>query len=244
MNTLLTRASTGWIAFALMALAPSVLRGQTMDEMNFLFLMVEDLEQARGLDERPVLFDGQGWYGGDIDRLWFKIEGEASTREKEGEVEAQLLFGRLIAPFWDLQAGVRLDQSWGGGGETRPQLALGIQGLAPYWFEVESSLYLDTDGKVSLDFAAAYDLLLTQRLVLEPELELDVALQDVPAWAIERGVSDFDLGARLRYEIKREIAPYVGFVWTGAFGGTADLRRAAGRSAREGSFVFGIRAWY
>jgi copper resistance protein B len=219
-------------------------RAQTMDQMNYLFLMVNDLEQAPGFGEKPILLDAEGWYGGDFNRLWVKLAGEASTRESEGDVEAQLLFSRLVSPWWDLQMGVRVDHAWGGGGQTRPHLALGIQGLAPYWFEVESSVFVDSDGNVSAELGAAYDILLSQSLILEPEIEVGLAVQDVPAWGIGSGVHDFELGARLRYEIKREFAPYVGYTWHRSFGDTADLMRAVGGPYREGSLVFGVRAWY
>lgn len=228
------------VAFAV----PSAAAGQTMDQMNYLFLKIGELEQARGFAEQPVVLDAEGWYGGDWNRLWMKLEGDASTVESEGEVEAQLLFGRLVAPYWDLQAGVRVDQAWGDESLTRPHLALGIQGLAPYWFEVEASLFLDVDGKASGAFSAAYDMLLSQSLILEPEVEVGVAFQDVPDWGIAAGVHDLEVGARLRYEVIREFAPYVGWVWARSFGGTADLLRASGAPYREGSFVFGVRAWY
>ncbi|MEX2472805.1 MAG: copper resistance protein B [Gemmatimonadota bacterium] len=218
--------------------------GQTMDQKNYLFLMVNDLEQAPGLGERPILVDAEAWYGGDYNRLWLKLEGDASTLEPEGELEAQALFSRLISPWWDLQAGVRVDRAWGGGGRTRPHLALALQGLAPYWFEVETSVFLDVDGNVSAAFTAAYDMLLTQSLILEPEFEVGLSVQDVPDWGIGAGVHDFVLGGRLRYEIRREFAPYVGFVWHRASGGTADLRRTAGLPVGDGSLVFGVRAWY
>lgn len=218
--------------------------GQTMDQKNYLFLMVNDLEQAPGLGERPILVAAEAWYGGDYNRLWLKLEGDASTLEPEGELEAQALFSRLISPWWDLQAGVRVDRAWGDRGRTRPHLALALQGLAPYWFEVETSVFLDVDGNVSAAFTAAYDLLLTQSLVLEPEIEVEVSVQDVPEWGIAAGVHDFELGGRLRYEIRREFAPYVGFVWQRAFGGTADLRRTGGLRVGDGSLVFGVRAWY
>ncbi len=244
------RLSMNALATALVAAAfvgpsgPAQVSAQTMDQMNYLFIMVNDLEHARGLSERPVVLDAEGWYGGDYNRLWMKVEGDASTREAEGEIEGQLLFSRLVAPYWDLQAGVRVDHAWGGGGQTRPHLALGLQGLAPYWFEVETSLFLDVDGNVSGAFSAGYDMLLSQSLILEPELEVGVALQDVPEWGIASGVHDLELGARLRFEIVREFSPYVGYVWHRSFGDTAELLRAAGAPYREGSFVFGIRAWY
>lgn len=242
------RPGSSLLAAALLALGgaagPTVVGAQTMDQMNYLFLMVNDFEHARGLSERPVILDAEGWYGGDYNRLWLKVEGDASTLESEGEVEGQLLFSRLVAPYWDLQAGVRVDHAWGGEGQTRPHLALGLQGLAPYWFEVETSLFVDVDGNVSGAFSAGYDMLLSQSLILEPELEVGVALQDVPEWGIASGVHDLELGARLRYEIVREFAPYVGYVWQRSFGDTADLLRAAGARYRDGSFVFGVRAWY
>ncbi|MEX2468054.1 MAG: copper resistance protein B [Gemmatimonadota bacterium] len=238
-----------WLRAAMMVLAAMTVwvpaaGAQTMERMNYLFVMVNDLEHAPSFAERPVLLDAEAWYGGDVNRLWFKIGGEASTRESEGEIEAQLLFSRLVSPWWDFQVGVRVDRAWGGGGLTRPHLAMALQGLAPYWFEVESSLFVDSDGKVSAGLTAAYDLLLSQSLILEPEMELGVAFQDVPEWGIAAGIHDLEVGTRLRYELRRELAPYVGFVWSRAFSGTADLMRAAGTPYREGSFVFGVRAWY
>ncbi|MEX2465525.1 MAG: copper resistance protein B [Gemmatimonadota bacterium] len=220
------------------------IHAQTMDQMKYLFVMVNDLEQARGFGERPVLLGAEAWYGGDSDRFWLKVDGHASTTERAGEVETQLLFSHLVSPWWDLQMGVRVDHAWGGGGLTRPHLAIGLQGLAPYWFEVESSVFVDADGRLSASLGAAYDLLLSQSLILEPEVELGIALQDVPEWAIASGVHQLEVGTRLRYEIRREFAPYIGWVWHRAFGGTADLMRASGVPHREGSFVFGIRAWY
>lgn len=218
--------------------------GQTMDRKNNLFLLVDEFEYAPGLEERPILIGAQAWYGGDYHRLWLKFEGDASTLETDVELQAQALFSRLISPWWDLQAGVRIDHEWSDGGRTRPHLVLALQGLAPYWFEVETSVFLDVDGNVSAAFAAAYDLLLTQTLILEPEIELGVSVQDVPDWSIGAGLHDFELAGRLRYEVRREFAPYIGLVWQRTFGDSADLRRGGGLPVRDGSFVFGVRAWY
>lgn len=229
-------ASAGWW--------PRAVEAQTMDQMKYLFVMVNDLEHARGFRERPVLLDAEAWYGGDFNRLWVKVGGHASTVERSGGVAAQLLFSRLVSPWWDLQMGVRVDHAWGSGGRTRPHLAVGLQGLAPYWFEVESGLFVDVDGSVSAAIGASYDVLLSQRLVLEPEVDVGIAFQDVPDWGVAAGVHEVALGARLRYEIRRELAPYVGVAWHRAFGGTADLLRAGGEPIREGSFVIGVRAWY
>jgi copper resistance protein B len=223
---------------------PQSTAAQTMEHMKYLFVMVNELEQARGFDERPVLLGAEAWYGGDFNRLWLKVGAHASTLEREGDVQAQLLFSRLVSPWWDLQAGIRVDHAWGAGGLTRPHLAIALQGLAPYWFDVESSVFVDVDGNVSASLGAAYHLLLSQSLILEPEVEVGIAAQDVPEWGIAAGVHELEVGTRLRYEIRREFAPYVGWVWHRAFGGTADLMRAAGSLYSEGSFVFGVRAWY
>lgn len=217
---------------------------QTMDHMKYLFVMIDHLEQAPSLSERPVLLGGQAWYGGDFNRLWMKLDAHASTRESEGDLEAQLLFSRLVSPWWDLQAGVRVDRHWGEESRTRPHLAVAVQGLAPYWFEVESALFVDVDGHVSGTVGAAYDVLFTQSLMLEPEVSVGWAAQEVPEWGVGAGVHDLEIGARLRWEIRREIAPYVGYLWERSFGATSDMRVAAGMPYRQGSFVFGVRAWY
>ena len=234
----------GFLAMAGGSIRPAPAWAQTMEHANYLFVMIDEVEQAPSLGERPVLLEAQAWYGGDYDRLWVKLSGEASTRESGGHLEAQALFSRLVSPWWDLQAGVRVDHAWGGGGRTRPHLALGIQGLAPYWFEVESAVFVDVDGDVSAQLSAAYDLLLSQSLILEPQLEVGVSFQDVPEWGIGSGVHDLGIGVRLRYEIIRELAPYVGYLWKRAFGGTANALAGAGAPYREGSLVLGLRAWY
>jgi len=241
------RRIVGWASALLVLLLAVQVRpvgAQTMDHMKYLFVMIDHLEHAPSFGERPVLLGGQAWYGGDFNRIWMKVDAHASTREREGDVEAQLLYSRLVSPWWDLQAGVRVDRTWGGEGRTRPHLAVAIQGLAPYWFEVESALFVDVDGHVSGTVAAAYDVLLTQSLMLEPELSVGWAAQEVPEWGIGAGIHDFEVGTRLRWEIRREIAPYVGYLWGRSFGATSDLRTAVGAPYRQGSFVLGVRAWY
>jgi copper resistance protein B len=213
---------------------------QTMDDKLRTFLLFHKLEYVPEPAEQPVSLEATGWAGGDVNRFWLRAEGEQSTLHREGEAEVEALYGRLISPFFDAVAGVRVDRRWGDGGQTRGHLALGVQGLAPYQFEVEPTLYISHKGNVSAGLAASYHVLFTQRLKLESEMETSAALQDVPAWGVGSGLNDLGLGFRLRYEFHRKFAPYVGYDHHWSFGETADL---AGEHASSGAFVFGIRVW-
>jgi copper resistance protein B len=237
---------------AALALAAALLLGgrqpagaQVMDRARYLFLYADNLEQAPGLAGRPVRLEGDAWYGGSWNRLWIKLDGDVATDgPDEGEIEVQALFSRLVSPYWDLQAGLRVDARWGESDRARPHLGVALQGLAPYWFEVESALFVSAQGDVSASLQASYDVLLTQRLVLEPEVEVDAAFQDVPEWGVGAGLTSTELGLRLRYEIRREFAPYVGYVWRRSYAGTADLVRAAGGTPRGSSLVAGVTMWH
>jgi copper resistance protein B len=213
---------------------------QTMDDKPRAFLLFHKLEYVPAPAEQPVEMEATSWIGGDVNRLWLRGEGETSTIRREGEVEAEALYGRLVSPFFDVVAGARVDRRWGDGEDTRGHLAVGMQGLAPYQFEVEPTLYVSQNGNVSAEFSAAYHVLFTQRLALETELETSAALQDVPEWGVGTGVNDLGLGARLRYEFHRKFAPYVGYDHSWKFGETADL---AGGDTGSGAFVFGVRMW-
>ena len=234
------------VATALLAVAArtNAAAAQTMDDMKYLFVMVDEFETAPGLAGDPLLLDAEGWYGGDYVRYWFKLAGEAEPGESSGSFSAQALYSRLVSPYFEFQAGVRVDRAWGHGGRTRPHAVVGFQGLAPYWFEIETALFVDADGNVSAGFEASYDVLLTQRAVLEPSATVGLALQDVPEWGIGSGLHEVELGARLRYEIRREFAPYVGVTWHASFGATADAVRAGGGAPRDASIVAGLRVWY
>ncbi len=217
----------------------------SMDWGRATFLLAEVLEYAPGAADRPVRYDLLGWTGGASNRLWAKAEGEHGTRSGSGRSEFQLLYGRLLTPWWDGQLGLKLDARYGEGRtRTRTSLAVGIQGLAPGWFEVEPTLFVSQDGDVSASLKASYDLLITQRLVLQPRLETSLAVQKVSKFGVGSGLNDADLGFRLRYEFRREIAPYVGVSWQRSFAGTAELARAAGEVTSERSLVAGMRVWY
>lgn len=209
-----------------------------------VYVLSEVLELAPDLDARPARYDLLAWAGGAVNRGWFKADGEHATRGEGGEAELQLLYGRLVTPFWDAQIGLRFDVAYGSDDRrTRTHLALGLQGLAPGWFELEPTLLVSQHGDVSANLTASYDLLFTQRLVLQPRLEARAAIQDVPEFGVGPGFNDIELALRARYELRREFAPYVGVLWSRRFGEAADYARAGGEPARQLSWVAGLRLW-
>jgi len=205
-------------------------------------LQGERLEYGADDGDEYLLWDFQGWFGGDFRRLWIKTEGEYGIepgRLEEGEIQA--LYSRAISPYFDLQAGVRHDFE---PGPSRSYAVLGVQGLAPYWFELDAALFVSEDGDLSARVEAEYEILLTQRLIVQPRVELEVSAQEVSELGFGSGLSTVDFGLRLRYEIRREFAPYIGVSWTELVGGTADFARAAGEAKSSRSFVVGLRFWY
>jgi copper resistance protein B len=220
---------------------------QDMEGMEWgptAFGLAEVLEYAPLGEQRPIRYDLHSWVGGARSRVWAKADGEQSTREVAGDAGLQLLYGRMISPWWDVQVGVRLDTRYGLEEiAARPLLALGLQGLAPGWFELEPTLFVSPRGELSAELTASYDLLLTQRLVAQPRLETGVAVQEVADWGVGAGLGALELGLRVRYELWRELAPYVGLSWGQRFAGTARLAEAAGEPISEVSLVAGLRLW-
>lgn len=203
---------------------------------------VDRLEYRSNEGDAQLLWDVQASHGGDINRLVLKSEGEVALDDRETEAaEIQALYSRAVSPYFDLQAGVRYDPD---PQPDRYSAVLGFQGLAPYWFEVDAAAFVSERGDVSARLEVEYDLLLTQRLILQPRVELDAALQDVPELGRGSGLGGVAAGLRLRYEIRREFAPYVGIEWERALGDTADFRRADGDSVSRLSWVAGIRCWF
>lgn len=210
-----------------------------MEEPLIYQLKADEFESSDG-NGNPLSWDAQAWVGKDLSKLWFKTEGERLDSETE-ELEFQALYSRAISPYWDLQAGLRHDF------EPAPQTSwavLGLQGLAPYFFELESVFFLSEDGDLALRLKAEYELLLTQRLILTPEIEMDLYQDDISQLALGSGLSDISAGMRLRYEFRREFAPYVGINWQEKFGSTADYASLHGEEVSETKFVIGIRFWY
>jgi len=205
------------------------------------FIQADRFEYRTNEGDPQFLWDAQGWYGGDKNKLWIKTEGEYAFEDDEFEdAEVQALWSRAFARYFDVQAGVRHDFA---PGDDRTFGVLGVQGLAPYWFEVDAAAFVSGDGDVSARVEVEYELLLTQRLILQPRTELNFAVQDAPRNGIGSGLSTAEVGVRLRYEIKRELAPYIGVSWERAVGETADLVRAGGEDPSSVSFVAGLRFW-
>lgn len=216
------------------------------DDQWFGFFRAEQLEYRLQPGNDLLRWEAQGWYGGDYNRLWLKTEGEQTVEGKsEGDAEVQALYSRMIAPFWDLQVGARYDRVWGPGADTGRWFGvLGVQGLSPYEFEVEPALFVSEDGDVSARLTATTDFLITQRLVLQPRLETEVSFQDVPEFSVGQGFNYVDLGLRLRYEFRREFAPYLGINWVRWLGETEDLVRQDGGRVDDLAFVVGLRFWF
>jgi copper resistance protein B len=204
-------------------------------------VLLDRLEYRGAKGRDGYAWDAQGWYGGDIHKLWLKSEGEGAfgTSLEHGEVQA--LWSRAIDPWFDLQLGLRHDF---GHGPDRSYLALGVQGLAPYWFEVDAAAFVSEKGDISARFEAEYDLRITQKLILQPAAEVELILQDVPELGIGSGLSSAEAGLRLRYEIAPQFAPYIGVEYERGFGDTARFRRAAGERAGGWSLLAGLRAWF
>ena len=186
-------------------------------------------------------WDGEAWVGGDINRLWLKSEGEGTFGRGAEAAEVQALYSRAIGPYFNLQAGVRHDFK---PTPTRTYATIGVEGMAPFMFETEGALFLSNKGDVLARAEGWYDQRISQRLVLQPRAEANFAAQDIPENGIGSGLSNLELGLRLRYEIRREFAPYVGVSWTRRFGDTARFALAAGEDVSSTSLVVGIRTWF
>lgn len=193
------------------------------------------------LGSKAYEWEGEAWFGTDEHRLVLKSEGEGARGSSVESAEAQVLYSRPVALYTDLQAGLRQDLEKG---PKRTYAAIGFESLFPYWFEAEGTLFLSHKGELSARLEGSYDLRLAQRLVLQPRAELNLSAEDVPSRGVGSGVSDAELGLRLRYEIRREFAPYVGVVWARKFGDTARFARAEGEGVEETRVVAGLRAWF
>jgi copper resistance protein B len=213
---------------------------QLGDEHRFGSLLVDRFESVRGRDNTETEYELQAWYGRTYDRAVLKAEGEVDGG-KLRDARTELLWGHAVASYWDAQLGLRHDS---GVKPDRNWLAFGVQGLAPYWFEVDATAYVGENGRTALRLDAEYELLLTQKLILQPRIEANFYGKSDDARERGSGFSDTVAGVRLRYEIRREFAPYVGIEWAGKYGGTADHARAAGERTRESRLVAGLRFWF
>ncbi|MGD2141126.1 MAG: copper resistance protein B [Burkholderiales bacterium] len=215
-------------------------RPQLLDEAHFGAVLIDRLESVQSSDNSWFAFSGQAWYGSTYNRANLKLELEADSGEVEHS-RTELLWSHAVASFWDTQLGVRFDS-----GETpdRTWAAFGVQGLAPYWFHVDAALYAGEHGDTAARFEAEYELLFTQRLILQPRLETNLYGQNDAETGTGSGLSDLTVGLRLRYEITRQFAPYVGIQWAGLYGNAADYARDDNSPTEETSWVIGLHMWF
>lgn len=218
------------------------------DRENHLFTLVDALEYRPkiGNAEQGYRWDIEGWYGGDYNRLWFKNEGQQDTAFKAGyDLDFQLLYGRFLRKYYDFQIGPRLEtQTFRGRNVTRGLAAIGIEGIVPYDYTMEATLFIDQNGAVSGRLTLTKDLLLTQQLILQGRFESNVAVQRVEEFTTGSGLNNLEFGMRLRYELRREFAPYVGVSLDRSFGETATLVRQEGGNPSQIRFVVGVRMWF
>ncbi len=214
--------------------------GGMNDDPLLTMLTVDQFEIRAGDGDTPLVWDAEGWLGKDLNKLWIKTDGEYIDGRVE-ETELQALYSRAIAPFWDLQTGWRHDIR---PTPDRDWFAFGIKGLAPYYFDVDAALFVGENGRTSARLQLEYEFMLTQRLILVPEMEVNFYGKDDPAVGIGSGLADTEMGLRLRYEIRREFAPYIGVSWTHLYGDTADYAREEDEDTDNFQLVTGVRFWF
>ena len=210
------------------------------DDPSVTMVLIDQLEVSNADESDPWVLHGQAWVGQDLKKLWFKAELENADSEIE-HAEVQALYSQAISPFWDFQIGLRQDyqpdsnRSWG---------VVGLQGLAPYFLEIDSALFVGESGDIALRLDVEYELLFTQRLILTPEIEVNFYGQGDSEFGNGSGLSNIESGLRLRYEIRREFAPYIGINWSKSYGNTAALLRKEGKDVEDLQWVIGVRAWF
>lgn len=210
------------------------------DDARLGKVLIDQLDYVHGADANGVAIDAQAYYGGDANKLWFKLDGERTGGQLR-DTRSELLWDHAASAFWDSQVGVRHDF---GDGPSRTWAAFGIQGLSPYWFDIEATAYVGQSGRTAARVEAEYDVMLTQRLIFTPDLEINAYGKTDAARRIGAGLSNIELGLRLRYEISRQFAPYIGLDWNRRVGKTADLVREAGEPAFDHAIVAGVRVWF
>ena len=210
-------------------------------DMRATKLLIDRLEWRAASGRDGYLLDGQAWYGGDINKLWVKTEVEVERGRKPEQAEVQGLWSRAIDPWFDLQTGIRFDANRG---PDRTHLVLGVQGLAPYWYEVDGAVFLSNKGELTARAEAEYDLRITQKLILQPLVEVDLSAQDIEELGIGSGLSTAELGLRLRYQVSQQFSPYFGLFYERAFGDTRRFRRAEGDDDASLGLVAGLRLWF
>lgn len=217
-----------------------------VDDTAWHSYLTAEIFEYRINESKDARWDVFGWYGGDYERVWFKSEGAASTESSAGRSDVQLLYGRLISRYFDLQMGLRNEQIWENNNaiHSETSASIGVQGLAPYYFDIEPTLFVTETGAVLARFTGVYDFQLSQRLILQPRLEFSLSSESSETFQRGSGFTDSEVSIRLRYELHRKFAPYVGIAFEKSYGGTADFVRAEGDQLSEWMFVTGVRWWF
>lgn len=219
---------------------PAMQNMEMNDSAAYSMLLVDQLEFVHGYNGNGPAWESEAWYGGDSDKLWLRSEGEGTQGQIEhGDLEA--FWSHAVSAFWNTQLGVRHDL---GIGPQRNWAAFGVEGLAPYWLELEATGYLGSQGRVAARMRGEYTWRFSQRLMLQPELEINLYSKRDPGQRVGDGVSDAQFGLRLRYEVTRQFAPYIGVVWSRRFGTAAVLAREDRQAVFDRQFVAGIRFWF
>ncbi len=210
------------------------------DEDYLGSVIVDRLEGVNARDDFFITYDWQAWYGQDYDKVVVRAEGEIDQGIfKNARNEA--LWAHALTPYWDTQLGVRIDS---GLGTDRIWGAFGLQGFAPYWIYIEATGYVGEEGRTAFRLETEYDVLITQKLILQPRIEVNFYSQRDPSRLVSSGLSNIEAGMRLRYEFKREFAPYVGIEWASTFGSAADIIRSQGKQSEETRYVAGVHFWF
>lgn len=207
---------------------------------RYLWLKLDQLEAVDPADGEASAWKGGASWGTSLDRIWLTSEGSREDG-RLGDVDTQLYWSHAFRRWWNTTVGVRTDN---GPGDSRTWAAVGVRGLAPYWFEAAATLYFSDNDQTALRLEADYELLLTNRLILQPEVELNFYGREEAARQQGEGLADSTVGLRLRYEVRRKFAPYVGVEWVRLYGQTEDLASAAGERVHDGRAVAGVRIWY
>jgi copper resistance protein B len=211
-----------------------------MDRPILTHVIFSQLEGRWNGTNTQFRWEGQGWVGTDYDKLWIKSEATLTNGALD-DGQHQFLYDRAVTTYFDLQGGLRSDID---SRPTRNWAAFGIQGLAPYFFDLELTGYVSDEGHLAAKLEASYDLLITQRLILQPQIELNLYSKADPVRLVGAGFSDIDTGLRLRYEFSRNFAPYLGVVYEGRFGQSASYARRLGEITGDFRFAFGVRVWF
>lgn len=220
--------------------APALAEHGMNDDPLLTKVQLDQLEVRDADGDNPIVLEGQAWIGYDLNKFWLKADVESVDGHTQ-EAEVQALYSRAIAPYWDVQAGIRKDFQ---PAPDRSWAVLGLHGVMPYEFEVDAALFVGEGGRTALRLTVEYEFLLTQRLILTPEVEVNFYGQNDEDVGVGSGLSDTEAGLRLRYEIRREFAPYIGVNWSRKYGNTADFARAEGEDTNDWQWVVGIRAWF